>query len=194
MKNYLLAAALLAVTTPALAIPSGPVNLVTNGGFEDADHGWGFPEDGYHIVGGTGDMTAYRGSMMAASGCYDSFACPIGQVLDTVVGRRYRISFAFNPGAGADDGGGNTVVTFGNTRLVDLVGGAPGWTRHRFTAVATDVDTTLQFFGYQNNGASGIDDVSVTAAVPEPATWAMMLGGFGLAGAALRRRSDALAA
>lgn len=31
------------------------------------------------------------------------------------------------------------------------------------------------------------------AAVPEPATWAMMIGGFGLAGAALRRRKLALA-
>lgn len=29
----------------------------------------------------------------------------------------------------------------------------------------------------------------VSAAVPEPATWAMMLGGFGLAGAAVRRRA-----
>jgi len=30
-----------------------------------------------------------------------------------------------------------------------------------------------------------------TTAVPEPATWALMLGGFGLAGAALRRRQRA---
>jgi hypothetical protein len=29
---------------------------------------------------------------------------------------------------------------------------------------------------------------NVAAAVPEPATWAMMLGGFGLAGAETRRR------
>ena len=39
----------------------------------------------------------------------------------------------------------------------------------------------------------GVDDLSITAAaavaaVPEPATWAMMVGGFGLIGAALRRR------
>ena len=33
-----------------------------------------------------------------------------------------------------------------------------------------------------------IDNISVSAAVPEPATWAMMLTGFGLAGAVLRRR------
>ena len=32
------------------------------------------------------------------------------------------------------------------------------------------------------------------AAVPEPATWALMIGGFGLAGAALRRRRTAVAA
>jgi len=32
-----------------------------------------------------------------------------------------------------------------------------------------------------------------TAGVPEPATWALMIGGFGLAGAALRRRRAALA-
>lgn len=32
------------------------------------------------------------------------------------------------------------------------------------------------------------------AAVPEPATWALMIGGFGLAGAALRRRRGVIAA
>jgi hypothetical protein len=31
-----------------------------------------------------------------------------------------------------------------------------------------------------------------TGAVPEPATWAMMIGGFGIAGAAMRRKSAAL--
>jgi PEP-CTERM motif len=41
-----------------------------------------------------------------------------------------------------------------------------------------------------------LDDVSVNggAAVPEPASWALMIGGFGLAGAALRRRRLLIAA
>jgi hypothetical protein len=36
--------------------------------------------------------------------------------------------------------------------------------------------------------------ISVSNAVPEPASWAMLIAGFGLVGAAMRRRSAALAA
>ncbi|MDZ4373010.1 MAG: PEPxxWA-CTERM sorting domain-containing protein [Phenylobacterium sp.] len=40
-----------------------------------------------------------------------------------------------------------------------------------------------------------VDDIYLQArAVPEPTTWALMIGGFGLAGGALRRRRMALAA
>ncbi len=44
----------------------------------------------------------------------------------------------------------------------------------------------------------GVDNVALsfttatTGAVPEPATWAMMIAGFGLAGAAMRRRRSAI--
>jgi hypothetical protein len=42
-------------------------------------------------------------------------------------------------------------------------------------------------------GGSGTDIFTLgsvsTPAIPEPATWAMMIGGFGLAGSAMRRRS-----
>lgn len=50
----------------------------------------------------------------------------------------------------------------------------------------------------QNNGPRPFDNYSVTIsavnAVPEPATWAMMIGGFALAGAAVRRSNRRLAA
>jgi hypothetical protein len=49
---------------------------------------------------------------------------------------------------------------------------------------------TLTFTGLSGgDNTSYIDAVSIGAAVPEPATWAMMLGGFGLVGAASRRRA-----
>ena len=44
-------------------------------------------------------------------------------------------------------------------------------------------------FAFNVGGALSFD-----AAVPEPASWAMMIAGFGLVGAAMRRRSAALAA
>lgn len=48
-------------------------------------------------------------------------------------------------------------------------------------------------FGAYNLTISGPGDISLSSAVPEPATWAMMIAGFGLAGAALRRRKGDLA-
>jgi PEP-CTERM motif len=41
---------------------------------------------------------------------------------------------------------------------------------------------------YLGTGSYTLTISSVSGAVPEPASWAMMIGGFGLAGAALRRR------
>jgi hypothetical protein len=40
---------------------------------------------------------------------------------------------------------------------------------------------------------SGDGTLTVTNAVPEPASWAMMIAGFGLVGAAMRRRAAAVA-
>ncbi|MBU3077347.1 PEPxxWA-CTERM sorting domain-containing protein [Sphingomonas sp. XMGL2] len=49
--------------------------------------------------------------------------------------------------------------------------------------------TTHTIFGSGTPGS-----VQVPGAVPEPATWAMMIGGFGLVGASMRRRRVGLAA
>jgi hypothetical protein len=45
------------------------------------------------------------------------------------------------------------------------------------------------FFGLSNGGSTVTGNFKLTAAVPEPASWAMMVGGFGVVGGALRRRS-----
>jgi len=72
---------------------------------------------------------------------------------------------------------------------VDVNGGAQFWGLHD--------DRTFASVSISNtsNDAWGVDDVSYGGGggVPEPAAWALMIGGFGLAGAALRRRRAALA-
>ncbi len=51
----------------------------------------------------------------------------------------------------------------------------------RFTFVST-------LGGQLNTGIDNIKIETISGAVPEPATWAMMIGGFGLVGGALRRQ------
>ncbi|WP_254602811.1 PEPxxWA-CTERM sorting domain-containing protein [Sphingomonas bacterium] len=61
------------------------------------------------------------------------------------------------------------------------------------TARSLPVDLSGQVFTGGAGIAFGSVTVSAEPAVPEPATWAMMIGGFGLAGAALRRRRTSVA-
>ncbi len=69
-----------------------------------------------------------------------------------------------------------------------------------FTAAhsASSLLVELNFYGagaqFADDESFGVDNFVVTmnSAVPEPATWAMMIGGFALAGAAMRRRNTVL--
>jgi hypothetical protein len=83
------------------------------------------------------------------------------------------------------NGGTSTIATSGN------VTGTGNWLQFSGNFVATGTSAKISIFN-DNSQASGndygLDLISVTA-VPEPASWAMMIGGFGLIGAAARRRS-----
>jgi PEP-CTERM motif len=49
-------------------------------------------------------------------------------------------------------------------------------------------------FGPEQFATLSVSDSSIVAGVPEPATWAMMIAGFGLVGAGMRRRAARTAA
>ncbi len=82
--------------------------------------------------------------------------------------------------------------------LVGQIGTGPGSYRligTNFSGAAWATGTLKLFywdtFTPDNTGSVAAD--VVTAVVPEPATWAMMICGFGMTGAMLRRRHHALA-
>jgi len=68
---------------------------------------------------------------------------------------------------------------------------------HAFTITSGFIDgvNTLSFVNFDagSPAAVRVDNAILTASVPEAATWAMLIAGFGLTGAAMRRRRVALA-
>ena len=72
--------------------------------------------------------------------------------------------------------------------IVPDIGFPPQWGWARGTG--GDGASFQDFFGTRSPQAFDMAfTLTGNAAVPEPATWALMLGGFGLAGVAVRRRS-----
>ena len=103
----------------------------------------------------------------------------------TVSGQSYAVSFDL-----VTDGGrpSSVVVLLGGVSLFSLTNPpAAGLAHHTFDVTASSANELLSFAFRDDPGFELLDNVSVTS-VPEPATWAMMLLGAGLAGAVLRRR------
>lgn len=60
-----------------------------------------------------------------------------------------------------------------------IVGGIP---------IISGVLNTIQVKGFTLGSGTYAGTATFTAAIPEPTTWALMIGGFGLVGASMRRR------
>jgi choice-of-anchor C domain-containing protein len=137
----------------------------------------------------------------------------ISQTITTVVGQLYKIVFFYS----ANPAGGNfprsATVNFGmpgvgNAENVITAQADPtrtltnmNWQRAEFYRKATSTSTTLTFFGQPAGPGGGpngnvfgiaLDSVSVSA-TPEPAAYASLLVGLGMAGFVARRRKRAMA-
>lgn len=191
-RNFLvgMAIAVASLTSAFATAAEATTNLVQNPGFESGS-GVGWSNDpGFNVGSGFGPES---GNLMAETGCSPNptLPCQIYQVLPTVAGQTYTLTYGFNPGPGEDQFSGYDYVRLQvewDGAVIDDLGGGPfGWTDHTITGlVAASSATTLRFRGYAAV-MSGLDNVSVTA-IPEPASWAMMMCGLALAGGALRRR------
>lgn len=126
----------------------------------------------------------------------------ISQGFATTPGQQYLLTFAFgnNPTSGPS---GADVTVFGSSSLLSAIifhntstTGNLNWTTYSGSFVANSEFTTLAFnttVGGSNGGIL-LDAIAVSA-VPEPATWAMMIFGFaGIALMAYRRSRKATVA
>jgi hypothetical protein len=204
-------AALMGVAGQAAA----STNLLANGGFEDVTgavyQGWGgytfgagfSTLPGWTVDFGSVDVTTNASGWSPAAEGQDSLdingweAGQISQSFSDVAGATYTVSFDYSRNAaGAPDpatadvfvGDAGVHVSSANDPSQFGTVGAMLWKADSFTFVGTGQDTITLTATVPGNGGVFFDDVRISGGVPEPATWSLMIGGFGLAGAALRRR------
>ena len=215
IKNTLLAATCVAACTCAASANAGAFQ---NGSFEQSSFAPGAVGNFATLAAGSTAITGWTVTgggidyintyWNAADGAYslDLSALSAGgveQTFDTVLGQAYLVDFflAGNPDGGLGVRSEVTSATGGlnQTNLFVVAGGNTranmGWTRYSYSFTATGASTTLSFASNENNPyGPALDNVSVTAAgVPEPASWALMMVGFGGLGAVLRSRRRAAA-
>ncbi|WEK44717.1 MAG: choice-of-anchor C family protein [Candidatus Sphingomonas colombiensis] len=210
MRNLLVAAAvaaLLPATANAAAFINGSFESgVPAGSYTTVNGGDSTSITGWTVTGGSVD---YIGSYWAAQNGERSIDLNgnsqggIEQTFDTVAGGKYSVSFwlAGNPDGdpttksvlvGANDNS-SSLYTFDSAGFDKS---NMGWANYTYNFVATGTSTTLSFAS-QDAGPYGaaLDNVALTfAGVPEPATWGLMILGFGAVGGAMRRRNTARAA
>jgi choice-of-anchor C domain-containing protein len=210
----------LVVLSTSVAASSAKADLVVNGSFEDPIigtgyinqtsptnfPGWTITTNNVDIVNpvlqwGPGAVAADRIQVLDLVG-YGSTG-GIAQVVRTKIGTVYDLRFAYsnNPGGSPTPTSDALVQLSGGASLSTDVthGGATtsnlNWYYYSYDFTATGTSTTLSFTENDHpgccNGGVLLDAVSISA-VPEPATWAMMvLGFFGIGFMAYRRKTGA---
>lgn len=145
------------------------------------------------------------GNFVGADGAY--LVAPVQQTITGLTaGKSYDVSFYWGGAQQSGYTGTNTEqweVRLGNgpSQLTDVyvnpTAGFSGWFSEKFTFTADGATQVLSFLAHGTPEGvppfSLLDGVTMTASVPEPASWAMMLIGFGAIGFASRRRGASTA-
>jgi len=202
MKKVLTTIALLAL--PVFAMAATP-NLVVNGSFEDNALANGSWSNFSSINGWTGVGAGIEVRNNIAGSAFDGLNfveldttqnSSMFQTVATQAGHSYSFSFAYanRPGTAVSTNGLDWTLDGGKTWTA--VAALPAattdnnWTTFNTSFIA-GASTKIGFraTGTSDSIGSSLDKVSLTAAVPEPQTYALMLAGLGALSFVARRRN-----
>lgn len=212
-RKFLVASAAICigvVTTLAQPAMAAPVNPLSYGMLNGNTGSYNYWDESYTGVGcttcdnaplsgGLGDLTD---GVVATDNWFVTEAPPgngpyVGWLLDPTITFHFApltavdsISIYYDDANGA--GGVSTPAAFVINGTSYGVVDAPGSAPNVFTVSGLGfVGDTFTVTAVRNNAWVFLSEVSFASksgAVPEPATWALMIGGFGMTGAAMRRR------
>jgi hypothetical protein len=115
-----------------------------------------------------------------------------------LVAGAYTISYYYSPRPGIAASSNGITLSIGSTLLDSVTGAGASDTVWQLRTVnfSTTSGGALTFAAVGTSDSLGgyLDDITLstersTSGTPEPASWALMIAGFGLAGASLRRRA-----
>jgi hypothetical protein len=197
------AMAALTAATPAAAA------IVVNGGFQantgTPPTGWTVTPGGEIVAtaagayipccGVTGTSAQLANRIAAFGGGNVANISTLDQMISTVLGRKYVMTFDYGAfGNGSQTltakvfSGSALLASLSPTKIADNnLGSTFSNYSLNFTGGAAPMKISFGVDGFTNNVDGVLDNVAVSA-IPEPSTWAMMIGGFGIVGTAMRRR------
>lgn len=186
---------------------SAVTELIVNGSFEADTQAAGTWNIYNNLTGWTGGNYGIELRNNVAGTAYDghnfveldtTHNSLMYQKINTVEGQAYTLSFAYSPRPGVSQESNPIMVKWNNAEVAvekapGLSNGQNAWTVYTYTVIGGHQNfSTLEFkaVGTSDSYGGSLDKVSLTSAVPEPDTYAMLLLGAGLIGFAARRKQN----
>lgn len=186
------------------AASAGPIELITNGSFEQnriganswtiksALDGWNIGSKGVEVRNNVAGTAQNGNNFLELDSTANSW---ISQTIDTVAGGKYDLSFYYSPRQNTAAATNGIDVLWNGNLLKhveqDNFTSKTNWFKIELSmfAVGSLSNLSFQASGISDSIGGSLDNVSLSA-VPEPATIASMLLGLGLMGFTLRRRKQ----